>query len=374
MGPSGLALAGATIVATGVVTVAGIRAPLTVAVIGLMLFGVLHNVLEIRHVLGTFSALLTPPVLGLVGILVLGIMAARVWGPSARLFEILLGYGVLAVGLGIGHRRNQPEPDLPERGAQREVGGRRHTRSGRWWRTLGWGLAIAAGLGLSLTHPALHVVALAHLHNLVPLAFLWWWAARLPRTGRRAFRAAQVAWVVVVPAIVLAGVTDRWIRPAPDLVAGFGPGVAAVARGVATPGADVVWGTRLLVVFAILQTMHYLVWVGFFPRFGSDAVARFEARWPSLTNRRVVVAAVAVALVFAVVFWADYAQGRAWYAVLATFHAYLEFPILLAMLVGVAQRKSDPDTINTATPTVDASRLSRRDDATPPLPTRRRIA
>lgn len=345
--PSGLALAGVTILATGIVAMAGVRAPLPVAVIGLMIFGVLHNVLEIRHVLGTFSALLTPTVLGLVGILVLGIMAARVWGPSARIFDILLGYGVLAVGLALGHRR---------------------------WRTVGWGLALAVGLGLSLSHPALHVVVLAHLHNLVPLAFLWWWGARLPRTGRRAFRAAQVAWVVVVPVAVLAGGTDRWIRPAPDLVAGFGPGVAAVSRGVATPGADVVWGTRLLVVFAILQTMHYLVWVGFFPRFGADAVARFEARWPSLTNRRVVVAAVAVALVFAVVFWADCAQGRAWYAVLATFHAYLEFPILLAMFVGVAHQKADLDAVTTATPAVDTSRLRRRDDATPPLPTRRRIA
>ena len=61
-------------------------------------------------------------------------------------------------------------------------------------------MPLAAGLGVlavaayaSISYPAYHFVLLAHLHNLVPLIFLWDWAARIGDSGARlAFRLTQV--------------------------------------------------------------------------------------------------------------------------------------------------------------------------------------
>ena len=54
-----------------------LRAPLTVTVLGLLLFGVLHNVLEIRYVAGRFAALLTGRFLVLLLALITGIALCR---------------------------------------------------------------------------------------------------------------------------------------------------------------------------------------------------------------------------------------------------------------------------------------------------------
>ena len=44
-------------------------------------------------------------------------------------------------------------------------------------------LAVAAYA--SFCYPAYHFVVLTHLHNLVPLVFLWDWARRLPAADAR---------------------------------------------------------------------------------------------------------------------------------------------------------------------------------------------
>ena len=41
-------------------------------------------------------------------------------------------------------------------------------------------------------------------------------------------------------------------------------------------------GLRFLAVFAFMQTMHYVVWVGVLPRYAPEAAARFDARVPVL--------------------------------------------------------------------------------------------
>ena len=56
------------------------RAPLTVTVLGLIAFGVLHNVLEIRYVAGRFAGLLTGRFLILLLALCTGIAACRLFG------------------------------------------------------------------------------------------------------------------------------------------------------------------------------------------------------------------------------------------------------------------------------------------------------
>ena len=62
-----------------------LRAPLTLTVLGLLLFGVLHNVLEIRYVAGRFAAVLTGRFLALLLALTSGIALCRLtaqWWPA----------------------------------------------------------------------------------------------------------------------------------------------------------------------------------------------------------------------------------------------------------------------------------------------------
>ena len=104
----------ARLLITGMLAVAGVslalatRAPLTVTVLGLILFGVLHNILEIRYVAGRFASLLTGRFLILLLILTTGIalcrLSAQFWPDVARYAEIGIGYLILLAGCRIGLR------------------------------------------------------------------------------------------------------------------------------------------------------------------------------------------------------------------------------------------------------------------------------
>ncbi|WP_426508723.1 hypothetical protein ACPPVO_59325 [Dactylosporangium sp. McL0621] len=281
----------ATLAALGI----AVRSPLIVTVGGLIAFGALHNVLELRYVAGRFSSLLTgrflAVLLGLVTAIVLCRLAALVVGDPARYAEILVGYAVLAAAC-------------------------IHALRGR--RLFGAGFVLLVGAALSLSFPGYHFVVLAHLHNAVPLFFLWEWAGRLRRPAL--FRWTQVAWVLVVPALVLLGAIDFAL---PD-------GVDFRRFLIAPPGSSDLVGTRFLVVFAFLQTMHYFVWVYFLPRYAPEA-PRF------LLGRRAWLLGLGLAALLAIPFAIDYATGRALYGAFASYHAYLEFPVLLAAVAGGSQ-------------------------------------
>jgi hypothetical protein len=182
--------------------------------------------------------------------------------------------------------------------------------------------------------PGYYFVVLTHLHNLVPLVFLWEWATRLPALGGRwLFRWVQVLWIVVVPLLVLVGAFDALIVADPGVAAHF---VGDGSRMIAATAPPDVWaqlGLRFLVVFAFMQTMHYVVWVAFLPRYAPDAVAAFDARVPWLRGGRAWWFGLIAGGLLAVIFLSDYFQGRALYGALASYHAYLEFPVLLALLL-----------------------------------------
>ena len=288
-----------------------LRLPVATTVLGLALFGVLHNVLELRYVLGRFSSLLTGPFLTLVLALITGVLVCRLLpgGAVTRAAEIVLCYVLLGVACARTWRSRVP--------------------------LLALSLAVLAlAAATSLAFPGYHFVVLTHLHNVVPLFFLWEWSRAVRSPGARtAFRASTVVWVFGVPALLLAGAFDRWLESSPGAVAGFG--VSRLAGAVTPP----TWLTtdlavRFLAVFAFMQTMHYVVWVGLLPRFAPDAAARFSARVPALGGRRVWLLGLAGALAFGVLFALDYASGKTLYAAVASYHAYLEFPVLLALILG----------------------------------------
>ncbi|GAA2452448.1 hypothetical protein GCM10010191_83440 [Actinomadura vinacea] len=281
------------------------------------MFGILHNVLELRYVSGRFDTILTGRFLGLLVVLITGIMLCRLtpmlpWSAPA---EILLGYLVLAVACRWGLRRR---PLL-------------------LWTALA---ALGCAATGSLLFPGYHFVFLAHLHNVVPLFFLWEWAREL-KTGRVAFRATQAAWVLLVPALILAGTFDPWLGGDQDgAVAAFAGGGERLLSAYTPPAwLDTALALRLLVVFAFLQTMHYVVWVWFMPRHAHPATERFEQRVGALRGHRAWLLGAAGALLLAVLFISDYTGGKTLYGAIASYHAYLEFPVLLALLAGAPTRE-----------------------------------
>ncbi|MER7757279.1 hypothetical protein [Kitasatospora sp. NPDC097643] len=286
-----------------------LRAPTGLAVLGLAAFGVLHNVLELRYVAGRFAVVLAGPLLRLLLVLVSGIVVCRLLPPSpgARAAEILLAYGLLAAACRYGLR-------------------------GRPVLLAGGAVLLTAAGAASLAFPAYHFVVLAHLHNVVPLLFLWEWSRRLVR-GRAVFLALQCVWVLAVPALLLAGALDGWLRAGPGGSGGWTDRLAVAYTPPAwlTPGV----GLRFLAVFAFLQTMHYVVWVWFLPRYAPEAAEGFEARVPALRGGRAWALGALVGGLLAVLFAVDYAQGRTLYAAVASYHAYLEFPVLLMLVLGL---------------------------------------
>lgn len=291
-------------------------APLATTAVALMVFGVLHNVLELRYVGGRFATLLSGRFLGLLIALITGIVVCRLAGAVfgggwALRAEIVMTYGLIAVTAVLGL----------------------HRRPG----ALAAGLLLLVGAATaSLYWPAYHVVVITHLHNLVPLAFLWEFSAALPRRARMAFRGTQLGWLVLVPALLLAGLADPLMSDASGAVERFAGAPAVVAASTVPPGG---WGTvvglRFLTVFAFLQLMHFVVWVFFLPRYAPAATRAFERRVPWLSGRRVWLLGLGVGVVLLALFVVDYGQGRTVYAALASYHAYLELPILLAMILGL---------------------------------------
>jgi hypothetical protein len=299
------------------------RAPLATTVLGLIVFGVLHNVLEIRYVAGRFATILTGRFLALLLLLTTGIALCRltsVWWPLvAKYAEIGIGYLILVAGCRFG------------------LAG---------WRFLLAVATLAVAGWASFSYPGYHFVVLTHLHNLVPLIFLWEWAGRIRTTGgRAAFRLAQVLWIVLLPLLILLGAMDPVLVVSPGVVERFVGNGRAVILASAPPDAAQLIGVRFLVVFAFMQTMHYVVWVGFLPKFAPDAAAAFEARVPWLRGSRAWLVGLGGGAFLAVLFFSDYFQGKALYSALATYHAYLEFPVLLALVMAggnVAQPRLRP--------------------------------
>ncbi|MEU9045794.1 MULTISPECIES: hypothetical protein [unclassified Kitasatospora] len=291
-----------------------LRAPTGLAVLGLAAFGLLHNVLELRYVAGRFATVLAGPLLRLLLALVTGIVVCRLLPPSrvSQGAEILLGYGLLAAACRYGLR------------------GRPRLLAGSAVLLVGAGAA-------SLAFPAYHFVVLAHLHNVVPLLFLAEWSRRL-RRGRAAFLVLQGVWVLLVPALLLSGLLDGLLSQRPG---GWTDRLAAAYTPPAwlTPEA----GLRFLAVFAFLQTMHYVVWVWFLPRYAPEAAERFDARVPALRGVRAWALGAGAGVLLALLFAVDYAQGRSLYAALAGYHAYLEFPVLLMLVLGLGAEQAPTD-------------------------------
>ena len=211
---------------------------------------------------------------------------------------------------------------------------------GRWAACAIGALAVVGVAVPALRRPELYAVAVAQLHNLTPVAFLWEWSrGRGSLRGRVVFRAAQLGWAVVIPAIVLVGTFDRdgwgWSVWTGDRSA------AKVAAVYSPAGWGSEWSLRFLIVFCFGQLMHYAIWCGFFPVVARAEHVRAGGVGPFgrfLRPRVFVPCVLAGGVLIGLLQLVSGPNGRRIYAAVASYHAYLEYPLLalmLASLVGI---------------------------------------
>jgi hypothetical protein len=280
------------------------RAPLVASVAGLMVLGILHNVLELRYVLarwrdafrGPFAAI----VLGLVTVIALGRLAG---GTNARKVEVVAGFAILGAGLALNarHRPITAAAGLP---------------------------MLAVATATAWAHLDLYFVTVTYLHNLVPFAILWDWSSRAIRDPRAkaAFRAVNVTWLVAVPAALLSGAIHVPSVNAQAHAVRFAGPVARHVATVAPPGWRGPEAARLLAVFAFLQVLHYAFWCVFLPRHA------LERQWTPRHKRLAWAAVATTAAAFAMGYATAWTGTKIGYTSLASYHAYVEYAVLAAVV------------------------------------------
>jgi hypothetical protein len=288
--------------------------PLATTVFALLLFGVLHNYFELRYVVGRFGGLFAGR-LGeavLVGLTAIVLIRLAPLGPVGRPAEIVATYGLLGAVLVL------------------RLGGRPRLLMASL-------LALLLAATISLAYADYHFVAITHLHNVLPLVFLWEWTSGSSDTvPGRAFRLLNLTWAVLLPTLLLAGVLGEPAMLDPTWATGILGEADSFVRTLAPPGGDSELGGRLLSVFALLQLMHYYVWCRFFPSVGEAEAARFDRTMQGLRlpyGRCLTGLVVLLAAATLLLMWADFWRGRSLYGALAGYHAYLEYALLLLFVL-----------------------------------------
>lgn len=186
-------------------------------------------------------------------------------------------------------------------------------------------LVLAPLIALSILWPNPTNLAFAHLHNLIAVA-LWW--AIWPRRER---------WHYVVLVMLIGASLALAMGLFDDLVVSAHAAIAGPTSGrpfgyyayTLAPFAEPVLATRLVILFAFAQSVHYLIWLRLIPE---DARARRSPR-PFLSTyqalRRelgLVVLAIAALGALGVAIWAamDLAAARDGYLRAAIGHGHLE--------------------------------------------------
>ncbi len=297
--------------------------PLGLAVYGFMLLGVAHNLAELRYVFGRY------------------VFGGQGLGRLERGALLLIVLPLLAV---IGARAANGTWLSPEAARQLEVGLVYGTllgvlMFGRGQRALRGALAVLVGLGLwaSLSWLKWHFLVLSHLHNLMPVVFLLLHS----REGRGRALLGALVWAVAVPAAILGGVFDSWLP-----TTGFGhlgplDQPDRMANTWLWQGVSPTEALRVVATFSFLQGMHYAIWIGILPRISAAPELSAAPRWArALYSPWAVTGALALTVGMIPFYLDDYLGAFSAYAALASFHALVEFPLLLAWVLGEGKLRS----------------------------------
>lgn len=294
-GARGLTLA---LIAVAVALAATAVAPLALLVAAPLLLGVPHVAADLRHLVvrppqplpRTLVGALAVPLVALIG-LRLGVLFGAAAAPRV---ELAIGSGAVALAAGWG-------------------GGR------AGWLTVA---ATAAALGLALVWPRQAALAFGHVHNLVAVAIWCAWV------GDRRVWMPVVAVLGGAVALVAAGALDA------PLVAAA-PTAGHTLQGFVTtlaPDLPGPWGLRAVAAYALLQAVHYGMWLVCIPAAGRvvdlpTAPTDRWASWRTDLGALGVVAVVLGAVLLAVAGWVDPVTARSGYLSLVLFHGWLELAV-----------------------------------------------
>ena len=201
-----------------------------------------------------------------------------------------------------------------------------------WARRLVGLAACGALIAVAATWETPFLLGFLHLHNLVALG--WWWVFR-PRTR-------QAWWI---PALVLGGTAFLLAGGADPVLSALGAWHAPLTGTsfnefveTSAPGLGATAAVRLVLSFAFLQSVHYVMWLRLVPE---DARARpaprpFRASWEALVRDfglPLLVVFIGLSLFIALWGLKDLAAARWGYLRLAAFHGYLELAVAALFLV-----------------------------------------
>ena len=302
-------------------------APLIVYAGTLALFGFAHVVTELRYVAVRFRGRIAPKLAACWALLLLLLALARaadfggVALPGGRTAIELALLGAL---LAVTALAAPPDRRI---GATLAVGGAA---------VLAW-----------CVHPTALLALLAFLHNLTPLGFLAE-ATRGREQQRERWRigSAALAAFVVVPLLIALGVFEplvSWFStlasalPLDGAFLGIGPVDTHFSAFLPSAWHERDWAPRLFAAAVYLQCAHYFVVLHVLPRWLPHEIAK--PRGPRFTTLVVLGLALGLALYFV----RSFHDARALYGIAAAVHAFLEWPLFLALVVGnVPEREPLP--------------------------------
>ena len=273
-------------------------APLLMLAIGPIVLGVPHVLADVRY-------LVVRP----------GWHRAKRMAPAAVLLVAVGATASLELGL---------------RAAAAAVWGASRARSARTWLVL---VCLVVLVALTAAIGPGDRIVFAHVHNVVAVVLWWVW---MPRRG--VGQRVPVLLYLAASAAIAAGLLDG----AADSLAGLVPGALGLERHAAelAPGIGDPWATRLVLLFAFAQAVHYGVWLRLVPEDDRPRATprTFRASWDALVSdfgRPALYATMTLAIgVFA---WAlvDLAAARTGYLRLALFHGHMELAALSLFAAGI---------------------------------------
>jgi hypothetical protein len=306
-----------------------VAAPLLTYGTSLALFGLAHVAYEVRYVDQRFGRRIAPRLLASLLLVLAGVVLVR----AARVASVLPADAAIVAELGLGvGLAVAVAPAVGARGLSLAC-------------TALAAALLAAG---AVAAPALTLLVLALVHNITPLGFLAE-ALQGPARGRQLAGAALL--LVGLPVLVATGLPFELVARAGLFVpeATWLPtGPLFEQLGAYLPRSVHMepWALHAFSGAVLAQCFHYVAVIGVLPRLGRPGREDGVVRWPAPRGfALLVIAGTAVLLVG---FARDFAGARQLYGVAATFHVWLELPVLLLALAGMQRPETPPVTPATA--------------------------
>jgi len=194
-------------------------------------------------------------------------------------------------------------------------------------------LTVVLGLvGLAMTWERLFLYAFIHLHNVIGIAIWWCWR---PRPHR--WQAISLGLIALGSLLLLFGGGEfavQWLGTSDWHASGLGPKEFAA---MLVPFSSSPLAIRFVMLFAFLQSIHYMVWIRFVPE---DARAQATPRTfrRSLNRLRADLGwllDLAVIGLVVLIGWAmvDIEMARHRYLQLIFFHGFLELAVCAILFV-----------------------------------------